>query len=300
MRLFVRKKYTAIKVQKKDLPSGLWVKCQDCNEIAYKHEIDALQGVCPKCGFHFQILPQERLAQMVETGSFQEWDADLVSADPLEFNGQVSYVAKLAENRRKGPLKEAVLCGQGRMGPFTVALGIMDFNFLGGSMGSVVGEKITRLFERATRQRLGIIVVCATGGARMYEGLFSLMQMAKTSAAVAAHAQAALPFISVLTHPSMAGVMASFATLGDVIIAEPKALIGFAGPRVIKETTREDIPKGFQRSEFVLKHGLIDMIVPRKDLTSTLIRLLGYMLPLVEEKANIQHPTPNSTSPNQG
>lgn len=279
MRLFDRKKYTSIKVQKKDLPSGLWVKCPDCNEIVYKHEIEEGKGVCPKCAFHFQISSSERLALLINADTFQEWDANLVSADPLQFTGQVSYMAKLAENRKKSVQKEAVLCGQGQMGPFIIALGIMNFNFLGGSMGSVVGEKVTRLFERATVERLPVIVVVATGGARMYEGLFSLMQMAKTSAAVARHGQAGLPFISVLTHPSTAGVMASFASLGDIIMAEPKALIGFAGPRVIKETTQEDIPKGFQRSEFVLKHGLIDMIVHRKDMTSTLICLLGYMTP---------------------
>jgi len=279
MRLFDRKKYTSIKVRKKDLPSGLWVKCPDCNEIVYKHEIEEGNGVCPKCAFHFQISSQERLALLINANTFQEWDADLASADPLQFTGQVSYAAKLVENRKKSALKDAVLCGQGQMGPFTIALGIMDFIFLGGSMGSVVGEKVARLFERALAARLPVIVVIATGGARMYEGLFSLMQMAKTSAAVARHGQAGLPFISVLTNPSTAGVMASFATLGDIIMAEPKALIGFAGPRVIKETTREDIPKGFQQSEFVLKHGLIDMIVHRKDMTSTVISLLGYMTP---------------------
>ena len=295
MHLFNRKKYTSIKVRRKDLPGGLWVKCPDCNEIVYKHEIEEGKGVCPKCAFHFQISSQERLALLINAGTFQEWDANLVSADPLRFTGQVSYVAKLVENRKKSALKDAVLCGQGQMGPFTVALGIMEFNFLGGSMGSVVGEKVARLFERATLERLPVIVVIATGGARMYEGLFSLMQMAKTSAAVARHGQAGLPFISVLTHPSTAGVMASFATLGDIIMAEPKALIGFAGPRVIKETTQEDIPKGFQRSEFVLKHGLIDMIVHRKDMTSTLISLLGYMTPSAE--ANAERPTPNAERP---
>jgi acetyl-CoA carboxylase carboxyl transferase subunit beta len=297
MRLFDRKKYTSIKVQRKDLPSGLWVKCPDCNEIVYKHEIEEGKGVCPKCAFHFRISAQERLALLINAGTFQEWDADLVSADPLQFTDQISYVARLAENRKKSALKDAVLCGRGRMGPFTVALGIMNFNFMGGSMGSIVGEKITRLFERATAERLPVIVVAATGGARMQEGLFSLMQMAKTSAAVARHGQVGLPFISVLTHPSTAGVMASFATLGDIIMAEPKAQIGFAGPRVIKETTREDIPKGFQRSEFVLKHGLIDMIVHRKDMTSTLICLLGYMTPSAERKENIQHPTSNIEHP---
>ncbi len=278
MRFFDRKKYTSIYVRKRDLPAGLWVKCQDCSEIVYKHEIEQEHGVCPKCSSHFPISARERLSLMVNEGTFKEWDADLVSADPLRFVGQVAYSDKLKEARQKSGLKDAVLCGQGVMGALPVALGIMDFSFLGGSMGAVVGEKVTRLFERAIDQKLPVVTVCATGGARMYEGLFSLMQMAKTSAAAARYAQAGLPFISVLTHPSTAGVMASFATLGDVIIAEPKALIGFAGPRVIKETTREDVPKGFQRSEFVLKHGLVDMIVQRKDLTATLIRLIAFML----------------------
>lgn len=296
MRLFNRKKYTSIKVRKRELPSGLWVKCPDCNEIVYKHEIEECKGVCPKCSFHFQISSRERLALLVNADTFQEWDADLVSADPLRFSGKVAYADKLAESRKKSALKDAVLCGQGQMGPFTIALGIMDFGFLGGSMGSVVGEKVTHLFEKATAGRMPAVVVTATGGARMYEGLFSLMQMAKTSAAVARHGQAGLPFISVLTHPSTAGVMASFATLGDIIMAEPKALIGFAGPRVIKETTQQDIPKGFQRSEFVLKHGLIDMIVNRKDMTDTIIHLLGYMTPTAGENAehrtsNFEHPT---------
>lgn len=199
------------------------------------------------------------------------------SADPLQFTGQVAYTAKLVESRKKSGLKDAIICGKARMGPFTVALGIMDFSFLGGSMGSVVGEKVTRLIERATANKLSVLILSATGGARMYEGMYSLMQMAKTSAALARHANAGLPYISILTHPSTAGVMASYATLGDIIIAEPHALIGFAGPRVIKETTREDIPNGFQRSEFMLKHGLIDLIVNRKDLKETLIRLLGYL-----------------------
>jgi acetyl-CoA carboxylase carboxyl transferase subunit beta len=277
MRLFSRKKFTSIKVHKKDLPGGLWVKCPDCQEIVYKHEIESGKGVCPKCAYHFTISWKERVALLTEEGSFAEWDADLESADPLQFTGQVSYQTKLQDSRKKSGMKDAIVCGKGRMGPFAVAFGFMDFSFLGGSMGSVVGEKVTRLIERATAEKLPVVILTATGGARMYEGLFSLMQMAKTSAAVARHAVAGLPFISVLTNPSTAGVMASYATLGDVIIAEPHALIGFAGPRVIKETTREDIPRGFQRSEFVLKHGLIDAIVLRKDMKDTLIRLVGYM-----------------------
>ena len=277
MRLFSRKKYTSIKVHKKDLPGGLWVKCPSCQEIVYKHEIESGRGVCPKCSYHFRISWKERVALLTEEGSFVEWDADLSSADPLQFKGQVSYTAKLEESTKKSGLKDAVVCGKGQMGPFAVALGIMEITFIGGSMGSVVGEKVTRLIERATEERLPVIILSATGGARMYEGLFSLMQMAKTSAALARHAVAGLPFISVLTDPSTAGVMASYASLGDVIIAEPQALIGFAGPRVIKETTREDVPPGFQRSEFMLKHGLLDAIVMRKDMKDTLIRLLGYL-----------------------
>lgn len=275
--LFGRRKYTSINVRKKDLPGGLWVKCLNCAEIVYKQEIDLLQGVCPNCDYHFPIKWKERLKVTVDEGSFTEWDADLTSADPLDFTGQASYLAKLDENRKKTGLKEAVVCGQAKIEAHDVAIGVMDFGFLGGSMGSVVGEKITRLLERGTEKKLPVIIYVASGGARMYEGMFSLMQMAKTSAAVARHAEALMPYIVVLTHPSTAGVMASYGTLGDIIIAEPHALIGFAGPRVIKETTREDVPKGFQRSEFVLHHGLIDMIVHRKDLKKTLALLLGYM-----------------------
>ncbi len=277
MRLFSRKKYTSIKVHKKDLPGGLWVKCPSCKEIVYQHEIESGRGVCPKCSYHFRMNWKERLALLAEEGSFVEWDADLSSADPLQFKGQVSYVAKLEDSAKKSGLRDAIVCGKCRMGPFTVALGIMDFSFLGGSMGSVVGEKVSRLVERATAEQLPVVILSATGGARMYEGLFSLMQMAKTSAALARHAAAGLPYISVLTDPSTAGVMASYASLGDVILAEPQALIGFAGPRVIKETTREDVPPGFQRSEFMVKHGLVDAIVMRKDLKDTLVRLLGYL-----------------------
>jgi len=275
--LFGRRKYTSINVRKKDLPSGLWMKCQHCAEIVYKDEIDSQHGVCPNCNYHFPIRWNVRLEITVDEGSFTEWDADLVSADPLSFTGQASYLAKLEESRKKSGMKEAIVCGQAKINSLDVALGIMDFNFLGGSMGSVVGEKVTRLLERGTAGKMPVIIFVATGGARMYEGMFSLMQMAKTSAAVARHAEANLPYIVVLTHPSTAGIMASYGTLGDIIIAEPFALIGFAGPRVIKETTREDVPKGFQRSEFVLRHGLIDMITHRKDMKKTLGLLLGYM-----------------------
>jgi len=275
--LFGRRKYTSISVRKKDLPGGLWVKCQHCAEIVYKKEIDSRHGVCPDCNYHFPIRWNERLEITADEGSFTEWDADLISSDPLSFTGQASYLTKLEESRKKSGMKEAIICGQAKINSFDVALGIMDFTFLGGSMGSVVGEKVTRLLERGAAEKMPVIIFVATGGARMYEGMFSLMQMAKTSAAVARYAAARLPYIVVLTHPSTAGVMASYGTLGDIIIAEPYALIGFAGPRVIKETTREDVPKGFQRSEFVLLHGLIDMITHRNDMKKTLGLLLGYM-----------------------
>ena len=275
--LFGSRKYTSINVRKKDLPSGLWVKCLNCAEIVYKQEIISKHGVCPNCDYHFPIRWKERLEITVDAGSFAEWDADLVSADPLDFTGQASYRAKIEENRKKSGMKEAVVCGRASIEGRALAVGIMDFSFLGGSMGSVVGEKIARLLERAAEQRLPAVIFVATGGARMYEGMFSLMQMAKTSAAVARHSSAVLPYIVVLSHPSTAGVMASYGTLGDVIIAEPFALVGFAGPRVIKETTREEVPKGFQRSEFVMRHGLIDMIVHREEMKKTLALLLDYM-----------------------
>ena len=272
--LFGRRKYTSISVRRKDLPSGLWIKCQHCAEIVYKQEIDTGHGVCPNCEYHFPIRWQERLEITTEPGSFAEWDADLVSADPIGFT---SYTAKLEEYRKKTGIKESIICGRAKIQSFDVALGIMDFSFFAGSMASVTGEKVTRLIERATESKLPVIIFIASGGARMQEGMFSLMQMAKTSAAVARHAEKKLPYIVILTHPSTAGVMASYGTLGDIIIAEPFALVGFAGPRVIKETTREDVPKGFQRSEFVLHHGLIDMIVHRENMKKTLALLLGYM-----------------------
>lgn len=280
MALFGNKKnYSTVKVRKRDIPDGLWIKCTACNEIIFKRDLEHTEGVCPKCDYHFQLPREERLALLIEEGSFEEWDTDIYSVDILDFTGADSYASKLESNRKKTGHKDAVLCGTGRLGAHSVGIGIMDFTFLGASMGSVVGEKITRLFERAIEVSLPVIICCASGGARMYEGLFSLMQMAKTSGAVERHHHAGLPYISVLTHPTMAGVMASYATLGDVIIAEPDALIGFAGPRVIKETTQQDLPEGFQKSEFLLEHGLIDIVSHRKDLKGTIDRLLNYMMP---------------------
>ena len=261
------------------MPDGLWLKCPECNEMLYSEELDNALRVCPLCNYHFPLDRADRIAMLADEGSFEEWDRDLLSLDFLGFIGPAPYQDKLEDNRRKTGQPDAVTCGRARLDGRPLALGVMDFNFLGASMGSVVGEKITRLIERATAAALPLVIVCASGGARMYEGLLSLMQMAKTSGALARHADAGLPYISVLTHPTTAGVMASFATLGDVILAEPGALIGFAGARVIKETIQQDLPPGFQRPDFLLKHGLLDQIVPRRELKARLAALLDYLRP---------------------
>jgi len=277
MPLFRKRNYSTVKVRKRDMPDGLWLKCPSCTEIIFRQELEENLSVCPKCGHHFELSRAFRIELLTENGFEEEWDTLLYSVDVLGFTGTQSYAAKLEENRQKTGYRDAVSCGRARMGNHTVALGVMDFNFLGASMGSVVGEKVTLLFERATEARLPVVMSCASGGARMYEGMYSLMQMAKTSAAIWRHSRAGLPYLSVLTNPTMAGVMASFATLGDVIIAEPGALIGFAGPRVIKETTQQDLPEGFQRAEFLLRHGLLDKVVPRKELKKAFVLLLDYM-----------------------
>lgn len=275
---FGRKKYSPVQVRKRDVPDGLWEKCPGCNEILYAKQLNENLQVCPKCGHHFMLGRMARINMLIDEGTFIEWDKDMQSVDPLGFMGKDSYVAKLEANQKKTGFKDAVTCGAAEIGGHRVGLSAMDFKFLGASMGSVVGEKITRQIERCTAEKRACVIVCASGGARMYEGLFSLMQMAKTSAALARHASAGLPYIPVLTHPTMAGVMASFATLGDVIMAEPGALIGFAGPRVIKETTQQDLPEGFQRAEFLEKHGLIDMVVPRHEIKERLALVLDYMM----------------------
>ncbi len=277
MPLFGNKKnYSTVKIRKRDIPNGLWLKCPSCNEMLYKNTLGENRGVCPKCQHHFQLSRQERIDLLADAGTFAEWDAGMESVDTLGFTGVASYVSKLESNVKKTGYKDAISIGAAKLGGHDVCLGVMDFNFLGASMGSVVGEKVTRLIERGTELRRPVVLSCASGGARMYEGMLGLMQMAKTSAALARHAAARLPYIPILTHPTTAGVMASFATLGDVIVAEPEALIGFAGPRVIKETTQQDLPAGFQKSEFLLQHGLLDIVVPRADLKATVVRLLDY------------------------
>jgi acetyl-CoA carboxylase carboxyl transferase subunit beta len=272
---FVKKpKLGSGKSRKRDIPEGLWTKCRKCETMVFDKELDENLKVCPKCHYHFSIGARERIHSLVETCSFEEMDAEMTSVDVLQFTGMATYKDKLEAYQKSTTLKDAVITGIGRIGEHRVALGVMDFAFLGGSMGSVVGEKLTRLIEAGTDKALPVIIISTSGGARMYEGMFSLMQMAKTCAALAYHARGKLPYISVLTDPTTAGVMASFASVGDIIIAEPGALIGFAGPRVIKDTTQAELPAGFQTAEFLLEHGLIDAIIPRKEMKAR----LGYYL----------------------
>ncbi|MBN2163842.1 MAG: acetyl-CoA carboxylase carboxyltransferase subunit beta [Pontiellaceae bacterium] len=278
MALFGNKKnYSSITVKKRDVPDGLWMKCPSCGEIIYKEEVKANLEICTKCDHHFILPRQDRINLLSDEGSFVEWAGAIKSVDRLGFTGQQSYIDKLEVNQKKTGWDDAITVGGCKLGGRDIGLGVMDFSFLGASMGSVVGERVTYLIERCTAEGRPVLISCASGGARMYEGLLSLMQMAKTSAALARHAEAGLPYIPILTHPTMAGVMASFATLGDVIIAEPEALIGFAGPRVIKETTQQDLPEGFQRSEFLQEHGLIDMVVSRNELRDRMILVLEYL-----------------------
>lgn len=271
-------KLSPVRTRKREIPEGLWTKCPKCGVMLYDKELDDNLKVCRHCGHHFPIGARERINALVETCSFEEMDADMTSVDVLQFTGVSSYTERLAAYQKATGLKDAVVTGIGRIGPWRTALGVMDFGFLGGSMGSVVGEKITRLIEAATDRGLPVVIISTSGGARMYEGMFSLMQMAKTAAALAYHANARLPYISVLTHPTTAGVMASYASLGDLILAEPGAMIGFAGPRVIKDTTQAELPPGFQTAEFLLNCGLIDAIVPRRELKEKLIYYLSFLL----------------------
>jgi acetyl-CoA carboxylase carboxyl transferase subunit beta len=263
----------------REMPEGLWTKCVSCGEVIHNLALAENLRVCPKCGHHFTMGAEERIASLVDPDSWQENDADLLSVDTLEFRGTAAYTDRLKNYQDKTGLKDAVLTGTAAIENHPVGLAVMDFNFLAATMGSVVGEKITRIIETATAKKIPVIIVCASGGARMYEGMLSLMQMAKTSGALARHAEAGLPYITVLTNPTTAGVMASYASLGDVIIAEPKSMIGFAGPRVIKETTHQDLPPGFQTAEFLSDHGLIDIVVPRGEMRATLARLIEYFKP---------------------
>ncbi len=276
MDVFEKPKIVETKKKKRDIPSGLWVKCRDCGEMIFSKELLANLKVCTKCDYHFSMSASERIASLVDEGTFREVDADLVSVDVLKFTGVAAYTERLKTYQRQTGMNDAVMTGLCKINGHDTSLSVMDFGFLGASMGSVVGEKIARCIEKGTELKVPVIIVSASGGARMYEGILSLMQLAKTSGALALHAKAGLPYISVLTHPTTAGVMASYASLGDVIVAEPKALIGFAGPRVIKETTQQELPEGFQTSEFLRDRGLVDTIVHRKQLKALLGSLLDY------------------------
>jgi len=279
MPLFPRKpKYTIVKVaRKRDIPEDLWSKCEECGELVYNKKLDENMRVCPKCSFHFTLGAHERVKLLIDEGAFEEMDAGMESLDPIAFEGPKTYKEKLKQDQEATNLKDAVITGEGKLLGRQVVLGVTDSRFIMGSMGSVVGEKLTRAIERATKIRCPVIIVSGSGGgARMYEGMYSLMQMAKTSAALSRLNRAGGLFISILTNPTMAGIMASFASLGDFIIAEPKALIGFTGPRVIEQTIRQKLPPGFQKSEFLLSHGLIDMIIHRKNMKESLAKLLSY------------------------
>ena len=258
------------------IAEGLWIKCQSCKGIVYRAEVERAGRVCPKCRYPFRISARERIALLTDSGSFDEREAGLRSLDPLGFRDTKRYADRVRAAREKTKLEEAAVMGTARISGFPVVLCVFEFDFMGGSMGSVVGEKVTRAAELALQKRVPLIVVSASGGARMQEGILSLMQLAKTSAVLNRLGEEAVPYVSILTDPTTGGVTASFAMLGDIILAEPRALIGFAGPRVITETIRQPLPEGFQRSEFLLEHGQIDMVVERRDLRGVLSRILAF------------------------
>ena len=264
--------------ERKVRTEGIFVKCPECDNSLYKRELIESFQVCPHCDYHFRFAARERLESLFDDGKYEPLDEDVTSGDPLEFSDTKPYKDRLVQARESSGLPEAIVSGTGKVGGHLVYAGAMDMSFIGGSMGSAVGEKITLLIERALDKKGAVIIFSASGGARMQEGTLSLMQMGKISAALSMLHEARLPFISVLTDPTTGGVTASFAMLGDVIMAEPKALIGFAGPRVIEQTIRQKLPKGFQRSEFLLEHGMVDMVVDRRQLRDSIIRSLNFMM----------------------
>jgi acetyl-CoA carboxylase carboxyl transferase subunit beta len=265
------------KRQKRGVPEGLWLRCPGCHSPIFRKQVDARLGVCPECDYHWYVPAKQRIEQVLDDGTFEEWDGNLYPTDPLEFEDKKKYADRLQAEQRRTGLNDAVITGGGMIRARRVAIAVTDSAFIMGSMGSVVGERLTRMVERATEEKLPVIIISGSGGgARMHEGILSLMQMAKVSAALARYDEGGGLFISVLTNPTMGGVAASFASLGDVVFAEPKALIGFAGPRTIKATIRIELPKGFQTSEFLLEHGFIDRIVARPNLKSELARTIDY------------------------
>ncbi|MCJ7458532.1 MAG: acetyl-CoA carboxylase, carboxyltransferase subunit beta [candidate division Zixibacteria bacterium] len=279
MEWFKKPKTGLVSQQKKEIPDGLWTKCESCGEIIYVKELEKNLWVCHRCNFHFRIKSKDYIELLLDQGKLEEYDNNLISTDPLKFKDSKRYPDRIRDSRKKTGLNDAVIVGIGKIENKEVSFGVMDFGFIGGSMGSVVGEKVARAIERSLERKIPLVIVSCSGGARMQEGILSLMQMAKTSGILAKLYDANIPFISVLTNPTTAGVMASYASLGDVIIAEPKALLGFAGPRVIQQTIGQELPPGFQSSEFFLEHGFLDKIVERKDLKKTVSLLLEYLLP---------------------
>lgn len=276
MAWFKKEKDTISKKVK--VPEGLWVKCDSCREIVYRKEVEKNLKVCPKCNYHFRISARERISLLVDKDSFTEVGKNLTSRDPLNFKDQMSYKERIKEAEKKSGIKEAAIAGEALVGRYPVMLIVLDFAFMGGSMGSVVGEKFTMVAEKALEENLPLISIASSGGARMQEGILSLMQMVKTSAIIAKYSGSNMPYISILADPTFGGVTASFAMLGDIIIAEPRSLIGFAGPRVIEQTIKQQLPEDFQRAEFLLQHGMIDMVVNRKELRETVIKLLSMIV----------------------
>ena len=281
------------------IPEGLWVKCPGCAQVIYNKDLATNLQVCPKCGHHFRLSSLERVRMLFDDGVYEEHDADLASTDPLQFTDTKPYSARLKAGRAATGMKDALVLATGRIEGRRAVVCAMEYGFIGGSMGVVVGEKITRGIERAIAERLPVIIVSCSGGARMMEGALSLMQMAKISAALARLDRARLPYLSVLTDPTTGGVTASFAMLGDLNIAEPRALIGFAGPRVIEQTIRQKLPEGFQRSEFLLEHGFVDLVVDRRELKAAIARALGFMLPAAAPRAESVETSAPAATPSE-
>ncbi len=279
--------------KRKEMPDGLWVKCDGCGEIIYKKQLAQNSYVCSKCNFHFRIQGQDYIRLLLDPGSFQEAEGTLGSVDFLHFKDTKRYTERLKAATEKTGLKEAIRVGYGKIDKIPVVFGVMDFSFIGGSMGSVVGEKVARAVDRAQERKIPLIIVSASGGARMMESVISLMQMAKTSSRLARFSDAGGLYISILTNPTTAGVVASYAMLGDIHIAEPGALIGFAGPRVIKQTIGQDLPEGFQRAQFQLEHGFVDLIVNRQEMKETLVKILTFFIDK-EELPDAEKPHPSS------
>jgi acetyl-CoA carboxylase carboxyl transferase subunit beta len=287
MAWFQRAKTGFKAAEKKDMPQGLWLKCESCGEILYRPEMEKAYWTCHKCDYHFSIGSKQYVKLLLDDESFVEEDADLAPDDALAFKDSKRYPDRIAAAQKKTGLLDAIVAGRGLVKGMPVSIAALDFGYMGGSMGSVVGERIYRVTKRAIEERRPVITISSSGGARMQEGIFSLLQMAKTSAILAKLAEERLPHVSILTHPTTGGVTASFASLGDVILAEPKALIGFAGPRVIRETINQELPEGFQRSEFLFEHGFLDRIVHRKDMRATLESVLAFFS---DAPMSVEHP----------